>query len=61
MRKKDVVQYFGSTSKVANILGIARPSVCLWKTIIPEKQALILERLTKGKLKYSPKLYGRKE
>ncbi|MDU1950931.1 MAG: Cro/CI family transcriptional regulator [Atlantibacter hermannii] len=57
MHKLDVVEHFGGISKTASALGISHPAVCRWGEIIPEKQAFVIERITKGKLKYDSKLY----
>ncbi|EGT5722647.1 hypothetical protein FZI38_02720 [Cronobacter sakazakii] len=57
MHKKEVVEHFGGISKTANALGISHPAVCRWGEIIPEKQAFVIERITKGKLKYDSKFY----
>ena len=48
MLKSDVIKFYqGSVSKTAMALGITSPSVSLWGEIIPEKQALKLEKITK--------------
>lgn len=57
MKKTDAAAYFGSNSKLASALGIAPASVSQWGKIIPEKQALRLDKLTEGSLKYDPTLY----
>ncbi|PWV99407.1 Cro/CI family transcriptional regulator [Mangrovibacter plantisponsor] len=57
MRKKDVIKFFGGTSKTANMLGITHPAVCRWGDIIPQKQAFVIERITSGKLRYDPSFY----
>ncbi len=57
MRKSDAITHFGNQSKLASTLGIAPASVSQWGEIIPEKQALRLERITDGALKYDPNLY----
>ncbi|ELY4882215.1 Cro/CI family transcriptional regulator [Morganella morganii] len=57
MHKKQVLAYFGGTSKTAHILGISHSAVCQWTSVVPEKQALKIERLTNGKLKYNSALY----
>lgn len=57
MFKQDVLIFFGGVQKTARALNISHPAVCRWKSVIPEKQALIIDRITKGKLKYSPALY----
>jgi hypothetical protein len=57
MRKTDVVNHFGGISKTATALGISHPAVCRWGDVIPEKQAFVIERITKGVLKYDAKMY----
>jgi DNA-binding transcriptional regulator YdaS (Cro superfamily) len=57
MRKSEVIEHFGGVAKTANVLGISHPAVCRWGEIIPEKQAFVIERVTKGKLKYNAALY----
>ena len=57
MRKSEVIEHFGSVSKTASVLGISHPAVCRWGEVIPQKQAFVIERITKGKLKYDASLY----
>ncbi len=57
MYKSNVISYFGNLTSVATFLGISQPAVSRWGSVIPEKQALRLERKTDGKLKYESRLY----
>ena len=57
MRKSEVIEHFGGVSKTASGLGISHPAVCRWGEVIPQKQAFVIERITKGKLKYDASLY----
>ena len=57
MHKTDVIEHFGGVSKTASVLGISHPAVCRWADVIPQKQAFVIERITKGKLKYDASLY----
>ena len=57
MLKTDVIEHFGGVSKIASVLGISHPAVCRWGDVIPQKQAFVIERITKGKLKYDASLY----
>jgi len=57
MLKKTVVKYFGNQLKTAGALSLTRGSVSQWGEVIPEKQALRIEKLTNGALKYDPALY----
>lgn len=59
MLKQNVVAHFGGISKTALALKISHPAVCRWGDVIPEKQAFVIERITKGKLKYDPSLYAK--
>lgn len=57
MLKKTVIKYFGNQLKAAEALGLTRGSVSQWREVIPEKQALRVEKITEGALKYDPSLY----
>lgn len=57
MFKSDVLKHFGGTSKTASALDISHSAVCQWGEVIPEKQAMKVERISKGKIKYNPSLY----
>lgn len=59
MLKGKVVDYYGGISKTAVALGVTHSAVCQWGSIIPEKQALYIDRLTKGRLKYDAALYNK--
>lgn len=58
MKKNTVISYFKSGVKTAKALNISKASVSGWGEIIPEKQALKLEKITHGKLKYDPAFYA---
>ena len=57
MYKDSIITHFNGTTKTAEALGVTHSAVCQWGKIIPEKQALKVERLTNGSLKYDPSLY----
>ncbi|WP_432693102.1 Cro/CI family transcriptional regulator [Morganella morganii] len=57
MRKDDAVKYFGSQRAIAEKLELTDAAVSQWKEVIPERAALKLSRITKGKLAYNPDLY----
>ncbi|BCL70549.1 Regulatory protein cro [Vibrio nigripulchritudo SFn27] len=57
MYKSEAVDHFGNALTLAKALKITSGAISLWGEIIPEKQALKLDRLTKGSLKYDPSLY----
>lgn len=58
MYKNLVIQHFGGVVKTADALGIKHPAISRWGAVIPEKQAMRLERITKGVLRYEPQLYA---
>lgn len=57
MQKLRVVEYYGGISKTAVALGVTHSAVCQWGEIIPEKQALRLDGITGGRLKYDSSMY----
>jgi DNA-binding transcriptional regulator YiaG len=61
MKVESVVEYFGSKAVAAEALGIGRANLTHWqnKGRVPEKQAMRLDRITNGSLKYNPKHYSR--
>jgi hypothetical protein len=59
MRKEDIINHFGTLSKVARALDITQGAITQWHDIIPEKQAMRLERITHRALVYDEGLYHR--
>lgn len=57
MLKTKVVDYYGGVSKTATALGLTHSAVCQWGEIIPERQALKIEKITSSKLQYDHRLY----
>ncbi len=57
MYKNDAIKHFGTGVGLADALKISSASISQWGNVIPEKQALRLDRLTNGSLKYNPALY----
>ncbi|MEP7727823.1 Cro/CI family transcriptional regulator [Marinomonas primoryensis] len=57
MLKKTVIEFFGNQLKTAKALKLSKSYVCQWGLVIPEVQALRIEKLTNGALKYDPALY----
>ncbi len=58
MKKIDVINYFGTMTNVQIALSLrSTGTVTQWSEIIPEKQALRLEKITGGDLVYEPKFY----
>lgn len=60
MKKKDVLEHFETQVRLGKILGISQASISNWGDVIPEKQALRLEKLTDGALKYNPVYYRKR-
>jgi len=61
MHKDIAVSHYGSQIKLAQALGISSSAVSYWGSIIPEKQAMKLERITQGTLVYESELYNANE
>ncbi|CDG86545.1 Cro/Cl family transcriptional regulator [Xenorhabdus bovienii] len=57
MLKKSALDYFGGVTATAKVLGISKSTVSTWRTVVPWKYALLIEKLTDGKLKYTPSNY----
>ncbi|EGG93542.1 hypothetical protein IMCC1989_1083 [gamma proteobacterium IMCC1989] len=57
MYKSDAISHYGNAVKLAEALDITSGSISQWGEIIPEKQALRLEKITNGALKHDPSLY----
>ncbi len=58
MRKDQVIEHFdGKQVLVARALRLTSSAISQWGDIIPEAQAMKLERLTKGALVYDPAVY----
>ncbi len=51
MKKTDAINYFGSSIKLAEALGLNKSAVSQWGEEVPELRAFQLERLTDGELK----------
>ncbi|WP_394179681.1 Cro/CI family transcriptional regulator [Marinomonas posidonica] len=59
MLKHKVMKHFGSQTNLSAVLKISPSSISQWGEIIPEKQALRIEKLTNGELKYDPAFYSK--
>ena len=57
MKKSTVKAYFGSVTKIAEVLKIKHSSVSQWGEVIPEGRALKLARITNNELAYEEKYY----
>lgn len=58
MRTKDVIEHFGSQAAVADALGIKQPSVAGWGEFVPPLRQVQIEKLTGGKFKAAPDIFG---
>ncbi|MDK4684351.1 Cro/CI family transcriptional regulator [Kingella negevensis] len=57
MYKEDVLNYYGTLVKLAEVLKISPSAISQWKEIIPEKQAYKLQRISNNALIVNPELY----
>ncbi|WP_394178434.1 Cro/CI family transcriptional regulator [Marinomonas posidonica] len=64
MLKNKVLAFFKeqkqNQSCIAQQLGVSRAAVSAWAEVIPQVQAMRLEKITNGALKYDPSLYESK-
>jgi hypothetical protein len=60
MKKRTVIEYFGSVTKTARALGITPQAVSRWKETIPYVSALDAERVTGRALVVNHKMYERR-
>ena len=51
MKKKDAIEWFHGVKELAKALGITRFAIYQWGDEVPKYQALLLEKMTNGKLK----------
>ena len=57
MLKSNVIEYFGSATKVAKFLSITPATVHYWGDVIPKGRATELHLLTSGELVYDTAHY----
>lgn len=57
MLKKTVIEHFGSQHAIAKALQVSDSAVSQWKEVIPERAALLVHKITRGKLRYSKAFY----
>ena len=60
MQTKEAIEFFGSAKALAETLRITKGAVSQWGELVPEKNALYLERVTRGELSYNAEIYRRK-
>lgn len=60
MRKSDVVEHFGTLTKIAEVLDIGLSSVSEWDEIIPQGRAYQIQVITAGMLKVNQRDYEKK-
>jgi DNA-binding transcriptional regulator YdaS (Cro superfamily) len=58
MKVETALDFYKTQQLLATALGISQAAVSKWGDIMPEKQALKIERITNGELKYDPELYA---
>lgn len=58
MKKENVLNYFKKVSAIAKATGVTSSAVSQWGNVVPERIALLLDKVTNGALKYDPSLYG---
>lgn len=51
MKKKDAIDHFGGTNKLAQALGCKPQAISQWSDFVPKGRAYQIEVLTGGKLK----------
>lgn len=58
MKVETALDFYKTQQLLGKALGISQAAVSKWGQLMPEKQALKLERITDGALKYEPSLYA---
>jgi hypothetical protein len=58
MKATTALDFYKTQQVLAAALGITQAAVSKWGEIIPEKQALKLDRITGGQLKYDASFYA---
>jgi DNA-binding transcriptional regulator YdaS (Cro superfamily) len=58
MTKTEAIKHYGRAIDLARALGVTPAAVSTWGEIMPERQALKLERITGGVLRYDPMAYS---
>lgn len=57
MLTKTVFEHFTTKTEIWQKLELTSGAVSQWGDLVPEKQAMKLERITNGALKYDPAMY----
>jgi hypothetical protein len=57
MKVETALKFYKTQQLLATELGISQAAVSRWGDVMPEKQALKLDRITSGELKYDQALY----
>ena len=57
MKKKDVIEFYGSAAEAGRKLGISRAAVGQWPDIVPSLRAYQIQAVTRGKIKRNPSDY----
>lgn len=58
MKKKDVIEYFGNTTKTASALELTYQAVKAWDEVLPVQRQCHIECFTNGRLKADIKREG---
>ena len=58
MKVETALDFYKTQQLLGKALGISQAAVSKWGRLMPEKQALKLERITDGALKDEPSLYA---
>lgn len=58
-----LIRHFGSQVAASRALGVTQPTISNWRKRgrIPHFQQLVIEHLTRGKLKASPEILARRK
>ena len=57
MKTEDAIRHFGTRAELARQLGIGRAALTSWGPRVPPLRAVILEKLSGGKLKFDENEY----
>ncbi|QDO84528.1 Cro/Cl family transcriptional regulator [Shewanella psychropiezotolerans] len=57
MKKSAAIKFFGSQTKLAEVIKVSQAAISKWPDDVPELRAYQIEHLTKGELKaHAPQL-----
>ena len=61
MKTIDAVAYYGTKTKLAQVLGVSLPAICQWGEVVPKGRAYEIQALTNGALTVDTSLYQERE